>query len=120
MTVSRGYRKDWKPSRKVARVKDVNKLEEAFIKGFLKQAEQTKEQLEAPPTIHNKNVPGQYSITDDCVNCGFCCAIAPKNFKRDKKNDIVYVSKQPTTPEERELCIQAVNDCPVDAIRDNS
>jgi ferredoxin len=43
--------------------------------------------------------------------------LAPENFDFNKEENIYFVSKQPLTSEEKEFVQEALEDCPVDAIR---
>lgn len=64
-----------------------------------------------------KNVPGKYYTTDECDGCAYCAAVAPENFEFDKPTNTYFVGKQPDNPDEEELVREAMEDCPVDAIR---
>jgi len=78
------------------------------------------------PTTHNlmadaankydKNAPGKFYVDDQCIDCDLCRETAPANFVRDEDAGHSYVSKQPTTPEEEALCLEAMEGCPVEAI----
>ncbi len=63
------------------------------------------------------NVSGPYFTTDRCDGCAYCASVAPDNFEFDKPTNTYYVGKQPENPEEEELVLEAMEDCPVDAIR---
>jgi ferredoxin len=67
----------------------------------------------------SQNVPGKYYIDDQCIDCDLCRDTAPSNFSRDDENGYSFVSKQPETPEEEDLCKEAVESCPVEAIGDD-
>ncbi len=56
-------------------------------------------------------------MNDQCIDCDLCRETAPANFTRS--DDGGYVFKQPTTPEEKDLCCQAMGGCPVGAIGNN-
>ena len=65
------------------------------------------------------NAKGKYYVDQDvCTFSGNCVLVALNNFKMDKEN-FVYVSKQPSTPEEEAQCRRAMNECPVAAIYDD-
>jgi len=64
-----------------------------------------------------ENVPGRFYVTTACLACEACQDAAPKNF-RYGESGTSYVFKQPTTPEELEQCLEAVNSCPLEAVRD--
>jgi len=63
------------------------------------------------------NVPGKYYTTEDCDGCAYCASVAPDNFDFEKDSNTYFVAKQPATPEEEEFVHEALEDCPVDAIR---
>lgn len=63
------------------------------------------------------NVPGKYYTTEDCDGCAYCASVAPDNFDFEKDTNTYFVAKQPATPEEEEFVREALEDCPVDAIR---
>ncbi len=65
------------------------------------------------------NVKGKFYVDDQCIDCDVCRDTAPKNFTRNDNNGYSYVFKQPTTPEELELCEESMNVCPVEAIGDD-
>ncbi len=65
------------------------------------------------------NVPGKYHTSDECDGCAYCASVAPDNFDFDRETNTYFVSKQPESPEEEELAQEAMDDCPVDAIRVN-
>lgn len=63
------------------------------------------------------NVDGRYFVTEVCDGCAYCASIAPENFDFDKESNTYYVSRQPQNDEEREFVGEAMEECPVDAIR---
>ena len=63
------------------------------------------------------NVPGRFFTPEDCDGCAYCASVAPENFDYEKASNTYYVSKQPGTPVEEEFVREALEDCPVDAIR---
>lgn len=65
-----------------------------------------------------RNAPGKYFVTEECDGCAYCAAVAPDNFEYDKPTNTYFVGKQPENPEEEELVREAMEDCPVDAIRE--
>ncbi|MDR0727422.1 MAG: ferredoxin [Puniceicoccales bacterium] len=66
-----------------------------------------------------ENVPGKFYVDEQCIDCGLCYGNCPNCFKREENNGYSYVSKQPDTAEERELCAEAMESCPVNAIGDD-
>jgi ferredoxin len=65
------------------------------------------------------NVPGKYFTTEECDGCAYCASVAPENFDYRKDSNTYFVARQPQTPEEEEFVLEALEDCPVDAIRSN-
>jgi ferredoxin len=63
-----------------------------------------------------ENVPGEFYVDSQCIDCDVCRDTAPANFTRYDENGYSYVYKQPKTSEELELCEEAMNACPVEAI----
>ena len=62
------------------------------------------------------NVTGKFYVDDQCIDCDVCRDTSPKNFTRNDENGYSYVYKQPESDEERRLCEEAMNACPVEAI----
>ena len=72
------------------------------------------------PDINAKqpqNVPGRFFVDQNCIDCDVCRDLAEANFTREDDGGYSYVYKQPTTPEEESLCQEALEVCPVEAIR---
>ena len=63
------------------------------------------------------NVPGKYFTTELCDGCAYCAAVAPENFDFEKSSNTYFVARQPRGSEEEEFLQEAMDDCPVDAIR---
>ncbi len=66
-----------------------------------------------------ENVRGRYYVDAQCIDCDVCRDISPINFTRYDENGYSFVCKQPETPEEIELCAEALLACPVEAIGDD-
>ena len=62
------------------------------------------------------NAPGKFFVDSQCIDCDVCRDTSPANFRRNDENGYSYVYKQPESDEERELCEEAFNACPVEAI----
>ncbi|MBX9769173.1 MAG: ferredoxin [Bdellovibrionales bacterium] len=62
------------------------------------------------------NVPGKFFVDQTCIACDACCTTAPENFKMNEDSGHAYLSKQPSTPEEEQLCKESMEGCPVEAI----
>ncbi|MDH4224628.1 MAG: ferredoxin [Deltaproteobacteria bacterium] len=63
-----------------------------------------------------QNVPGRFYVDEECIDCNLCSEIAPDNFRVNEDEGHDYVWKQPATPEEEELCKEAMESCPVESI----
>ncbi|MBN1516182.1 ferredoxin [Candidatus Sumerlaeota bacterium] len=63
------------------------------------------------------NVPGKWYVDTNCILCNLCEQTAEKNFAAGEEYD--YVCQQPESEEEVELCKQAMEECPVEAIGDD-
>ncbi len=68
---------------------------------------------------YEENVPGTYYVDEECIDCDACRETAPSNFTRNEDEGYSYVYKQPVNAEEEELCKEALEGCPVDAIGDD-
>ncbi|MHC4473714.1 MAG: ferredoxin [Planctomycetota bacterium] len=66
-----------------------------------------------------ENVPGKYYVDNNCSACMVCTESAPDHFKMTDDEEHAFVSKQPTTPEEEELCQEALEECPEESIGDD-
>lgn len=62
------------------------------------------------------NAPGAYYVDSQCIDCDVCRDMAQDNFTRNEDNGYTYIFKQPETDEEFALCIEAMEQCPVEAI----
>lgn len=65
-----------------------------------------------------ENVPGKYFVDRSCIACDACVIAAPDNFGMHEDDGHAYVMKQPTSPGEEDLCREAMEGCPVEAIGD--
>ena len=72
-----------------------------------------------PTDKYKENAPGPFFTDTQCIDCDLCRQTAPKNFTRDAKGGFSYVYKQPENEDERKVCQQALEECPVDAIGKN-
>ena len=70
-------------------------------------------------TEWRRYAPGRYYVDcDTCLDHECCFDAAPNNFRMDE-HLTAYVFKQPNTSEEEAQCRQALQECPVAAIRDD-
>ena len=63
-----------------------------------------------------QNVKGKFYVDEQCIDCDLCRETAPENFTRDEDGGYSFVYKQPTSQEETDLCMEALEGCPVEAI----
>ena len=66
------------------------------------------------------NVAGKFYVDSQCIDCDVCRDTSPANFRRSDENGYSYVYKQPENSNELELCKEAFDACPVEAIGDDS
>ncbi|GJM43772.1 MAG: ferredoxin [Gemmatimonadota bacterium] len=65
------------------------------------------------------SVPGKFYVDQECIDCDLCREVAGENFERNEDEGFSYVYKQPESDEERALCEEAKESCPVEAIGDD-
>lgn len=65
---------------------------------------------------YDDNVPGPFYVDKQCILCHLCSDIAPDFFKESPDGDHDFVHKQPESDEDIALCIEAMEQCPVEAI----
>lgn len=63
-----------------------------------------------------ENVNGSWYVDVNCIDCDVCRETAPNNFTQQTQKGYSYVFKQPESPQELELCKEAMESCPVEAI----
>ena len=66
-----------------------------------------------------QNVPGNFFVDSQCIDCDLCRETAPTVFARHEESGYSYVHKQPETPEEVAMAQEALQGCPVEAIGNN-
>ncbi len=69
-----------------------------------------------PANRVESNIAGKWYVDIECIDCDLCRTTAPENFRANEDEGYSYIHKQPTTSEEEELCQQALEECPVEAI----
>lgn len=65
---------------------------------------------------YDENVEGKYYVDDECIACDACVLTAPDHFGMDENDGHAFVIKQPTEGDGEELCQEALDGCPVEAI----
>lgn len=68
---------------------------------------------------YEENASGKYYVDDQCIDCDLCRETAPENFTRNDDGGYSYVCKQAENEEEENLCKEAMEGCPVEAIGDD-
>ena len=63
-----------------------------------------------------QNVAGKYYVDDQCIACDACVMEADGFFMMNDEEGHAYVAKQPSNPDEEEMCQAALDACPVEAI----
>ena len=63
-----------------------------------------------------ENVPGKFYVDDQCIDCDACRETAPDFFTRSDEKGYSFVQKQPEGKDGEELCLEAMDGCPVEAI----
>ena len=69
--------------------------------------------------FRNRAGPGLRCLTLINITCDLCRETAPNNFTRNDDGGYSFVTKQPESEEEEELCREAMEGCPVEAIGDD-
>ena len=67
---------------------------------------------------YEDNVAGRYFVDEERIDCDLCRETAPACFTRNEDDGYSFVFKQPGDEEEEELCKEAMENCPVEAIGD--
>lgn len=70
-------------------------------------------------TKWQQNVSGKMYVDESCIICDACVLAAPDNFAIEDEEGHAYVKKQPSSPEEEEAVVEAMEGCPVEAIGDD-
>lgn len=63
-----------------------------------------------------ENIKGKYYVDRECIACDACVMTAPDHFGMDEDDGHAFVIKQPDGNEDEELCVEAMEGCPVEAI----
>lgn len=65
------------------------------------------------------NAKGKFYVDQQCIDCDLCRETAPDFFTRNDDGGYSYVYRQPESQEEIDLCMEALEGCPVEAIGDD-
>lgn len=63
-----------------------------------------------------ENVKGKFYVDEQCIDCDLCRETAPDFFTRNEDGGYSFVHKQPEAQEDIDLCMEALEGCPVEAI----
>ncbi|MBF0376928.1 MAG: ferredoxin [Desulfamplus sp.] len=66
--------------------------------------------------IITENVSGMFYVDIRCIGCSVCAEIAPSHFATNHDEGYEYVYSQPVSESEINLCKEAMEICPVNAI----
>lgn len=69
--------------------------------------------------MNEKNKKNIYYVDEECIACDACVLIADKHFKIDEEKALAYVCRQPQNQKEHDLCQEAMETCPVEAIHND-
>jgi ferredoxin len=67
----------------------------------------------------SENVSGRFYVDGGCIQCGNCAETAPDNFAQGEDGGYICCKQPENNADELYICLQAMNDCPVDAIGDD-
>ncbi len=62
------------------------------------------------------NAFGEFYVDSQCIDCDLCRERVPEVFGRSEEGGHSFVTRQPLTEEERSACLEALEDCPAEAI----
>ena len=65
---------------------------------------------------YDENIKGRYYVDRECIACDACVMTAPDHFSMDEDDGHAFVVRQPDAPDDEELCKEAMEGCPVEAI----
>lgn len=66
---------------------------------------------------YSENKQGKFYVDRSCIACDACVTTAPDNFDMAYDDDgHAFIVKQPENEEESDMCEEALEGCPVDAI----
>ena len=80
-------------------------------------AEKWEDNVAGKVTINGQAV--SFYVDKECILCSVCSDAAPNNFRMSDEEDHDICYKQPENEEELEQCMEAMENCPVEAIGDD-
>ena len=69
--------------------------------------------------MNEVNKKNTFYVDEECIACDACVLIAEKHFKIDEEKALAEVCRQPQNQEEYNLCQEAMETCPVEAIHND-
>ncbi|MEE9392450.1 MAG: ferredoxin [Planctomycetota bacterium] len=72
-----------------------------------------------PQDKWDDNAPGKFYVDKECILCSLCVDLAPDSFKESDEGDHDVVFKQPESEDETQAAVEAMEQCPVNAIGDD-
>ena len=63
-----------------------------------------------------QNAAGRFYVDWSCIYCDLCHQMAPTLFIEHSERGWAFVARQPATPDEITLCIEAAEACPTESI----
>ena len=63
-----------------------------------------------------ENKKGKYYVDRECIACDACVMTAPSFFNMDEDDGHAFVTDQPQTEADEDICREALEGCPVEAI----
>ena len=66
-----------------------------------------------------ENIKGRYYVDKECIACDACVMTASNHFAMDPDDGHAFVKLQPQNKVEEDLCREAMEGCPVEAIGNN-
>lgn len=69
------------------------------------------------PTRLPDNAAGPYYVDDTCIDCDTCRCISGEHFRRNEERGYSYVNRQPCGAGELRVVAEAMDCCPVGAIK---
>lgn len=64
----------------------------------------------------SQNAPGAFYVDGQCIDCDLCRERVPDVFHRDEEGGHSFVARQPEGAQETSDCLEALDDCPAEAI----
>ncbi len=91
-------------------IADINELKQEVAKSSAGMRVTTKLMRAGMEHITFLNSPKEFSVNDDCINCGICTKVCPRG-------NIDLSGEKPVFHDSCEFCLGCVNNCPKKAIQ---